>query len=384
MHHSTVEPAMARPLAAGTWLALSLHARDALAFVTATTTEYVVDAGTSRSVYSWDYTDIITPTRTVKPYVTPTAAPIATTTYTRYYDDVKVVELRLPEGSVDEADFIPAHDDDYDYGLPGLGRTTTNTVWIAPVTLSAPASCPTPFTVHTTATVRVDAAETATLRPTATKTYTGLWGPAVTMFLSAAPPGPPVTYGWDYEQYVAECERPPSYSSSSGGGLKYDDEICVRRSLCLTWGQWIIVLATVPPGLFVLGFAESFFWFRRLMRGRRALRLGTTCWVLISAWMLCATRQSPPRAEADWPALEAQWAAMPAAEKWRLWWKWGFRHKYPIDLLGPEPGSTAAGALEAKVEEGAGVVPQENGPAAPQQPQQQQLGQGHSLERQQG
>lgn len=28
---------------------------------------------------------------------------------------------------------------------------------------------------------------------------------------------------------------------------------------------------------------------------------------------------------------------MSAGTKWKLWWRWGFRHAYPVDLLGPDP-----------------------------------------------
>lgn len=328
------------------WLPLALHAHNALASVTSTSTEYVVVTTTTSVDYSWDQTNTITTTRTVKSYVTPTADPVATSTYTNVFYEVEVVALYVPPGSVDESDLSLG------YGVPPPGGNgVTSTVYVAPVTLTAPASCPTPFTVHTTATVSVADAQTADLRPTSTRSYTGLWGPAVTLYLSAAPPGPAPTDGYVYEMYVAECERPPSYASSPG--LAYDDEVCLRHSVCLTWGQWIIVLATVPPGLFALGFAESFLWFRALMRGRAALRFGTVCWILLSGWVLCATRTTPERPAADRPALEAQWAALSPGQKWRLWWRWGFRHKYPVDLLGPDPRqAVAAAAAEAKVEEG--------------------------------
>lgn len=342
---------MARQLtAAALWLPLVLHAGNALASATRTTTEYVVVSTTATFDSVWDQTETITTTRTLKPYVTPTADPVATSTYTKAFLDVEVVELYVPAEAVDEADL------GLDLGLPPPGGNgVTSTVWVAPVTWTAPASCPTPFTVRTTAEIAVADAQTAALRPTSSHTYTGIWGPAVTLYLATAPPGPAPTDSYVYGLYLAECEKPPSASAS--GGLADDDEVCVRRSLCMTWGQWVIVLATVPPVLFVLGFAESFFWFRRLMRGRAALRLGTLCWILISGWVTCITRSAPKRAAADRPALEAQWAALSPGQKWRLWWRWGFRHKYPVDLLGPDPRHAAAAAAEAKVEEGSVPTP---------------------------
>ena len=331
-------------------LLLLLNVHKALAYATSTTTAYVVvTTTTSRDSYA-DATSTITTTRTVKSYYTPTSQhPIATSTYTNSLLDLEVVQLYLAPGSIEAYKLV----DDMGFGLHPGGDGGTSTYWIAPVTYTAPTSCPTPFTVKTTATVSVAASQTADLHPTSTNTYSGVWGPAVTFYLSAAPPGPAPTSTWDYEHYIAKCREPPSSSSSgSGSGLDPDTEICVRRSLCMTWNNWIIVLATVLPGLFVLGFVESFFWFRQLMRGRRAMRLGTLCWTLCSGWVLCFTRVTPARDLADQPALCAQWKAMSVGEKWRLWWKWGFRHRYPVDLLGPDPRKQIAGAVPAaKVED---------------------------------
>lgn len=120
-----------------------------------------------------------------------------------------------------------------------------------------------------------------------------------------------------------------------------DEEICRRRSVygCITLKNLIIILATVIPSLFLLGFVESYFWFRRLMHGQRALRVGTVCWVCISVWVLCFTRVSPSRGcgpeETD--VLKMQWAVLSGGQRLKLWLKWGFRHKYPVELLGESP-----------------------------------------------
>ncbi len=45
--------------------------------------------------------------------------------------------------------------------------------------------------------------------------------------------------------------------------------------------MWVIVVASVLPSLFLLGWVESFLWFRQLMPGRKALRFGTVCWILM-------------------------------------------------------------------------------------------------------
>ncbi|KAK6844668.1 hypothetical protein PG995_014778 [Apiospora arundinis] len=333
-------------------LLLAFHAHEALASAMSTTTAYVVVTKTTSRDYYAGATSTITTTRTVKSYYSPTAQhPIATSTYTNTFQDLEVVQLYLAPGSIVEYKLV--NDGGVGSGLNLGGDGGTSTYWVAPVTYTAPASCPTPFTVKTTATISLSASQTADVHPTSSATHTGILGPAVTLYLSAAPPGPAPTTGFDYSYYISECRQPPS-SSGSDSGLDPDTEICLRRSICMTWRHWIIVLATVLPGLFVLGFIESFFWFRQLMRGRRAMRLGTLCWTLCSGWVLCFTRVTPARDVADQPALEEQWKAMSAGQKWRLWWKWGFRHRYPVDLLGPDPRKQMAGAgavPAAKVED---------------------------------
>ncbi|KAK8038479.1 hypothetical protein PG993_006890 [Apiospora rasikravindrae] len=344
---------------AALWLPLlALQAQHALAHAASTTTAYVVVTTTT----TWDYaaasTELVTTTRTVHSYYTPTAHVTATSTYTNAMLDLEVVQLYVPAGSVDNHDLV------YDIGL-GMpkygGDGGTRTYWVAPITYTAPASCPTPFTVKTTDTVSLAASRTADLHPTSTKASTGIWGPEETLYLSELPSGVSPAYGHSYREYIANCETPPSGPRPSSYG---DHEVCLRLRghLCMKWRYWIIVLSTVLPGLFVLGFLESFFWFRQLMRGRRALRLGTLCWTFCSGWVACFTRVSPARDVADQPALVEQWKAMSAREKWLLWLKWGFRYKYPVELLGPDPRKIQLG----------GAVPATKGEEGVQQVQQTQ------------
>ncbi|KAK8095068.1 hypothetical protein PG997_001753 [Apiospora hydei] len=340
------------------WLPLlAFQAHRVLAHAASTTTAYVVVTTTT----TWDYyaatTELVTTTRTAKSYYTPSAARVtATSTYTNAMLDLEVVQLYVPAGSVDNYDLV------YDIGL-GMpkygGDGGTRTYWVSPITYTAPASCPTPFTVETTETISLAASQTAELHPTSTETSTGVWGPEETLFLSALPSGASPAYGAHYREYIAKCEKPPSGSrpSSSHG----DTEVCLRLRghLCMAWRYWVIALATVLPGLFVLGFLESFLWFRQLMRGRRALRLGTLCWTFCLGWVACFTRVSPARGVVDQPALVEQWKAMSAGQKWRLWWKWGFRHKYPVGLLGPDPRKMQFGGAVpvTKAEEEEGIQP---------------------------
>jgi hypothetical protein len=90
----------------------------------------------------------------------------------------------------------------------------------------------------------------------------------------------------------------------------------------------------VIPALFLLGFLESWFWFRRLMMGKSAMRFGTVSWVLISLWVLCFTRMQDARSTEDQKLLHEKWKNMKSGAAFKAWWKWGFRHAYPVEHLG--------------------------------------------------
>lgn len=369
-------------------LLLALQARPAPALAASTTSEYVV---VTTAPASYAKADTIATTRTVKAWLTPTARPTATSTstHTDESSDLEVIQLYLPAGSVGEWQLRPdpplgrePGGDDDDDGEGG----TTRTYWVAPVTYTAPRSCPTPFTVRTTETVSVPASRTAALHPTSAATYAGPGGAEAVWYLSALPPGVTPAYGYDYQHHIRACETPSSSSlSSSDGGDDPswdanrgadDAEVCLRRlsRLCLSWRDWVVVLAAALPGLFVLGFVESFLWFRQMMRGRRALRLGTLSWTLLSGWVACCIRVSPARDAAEQAALAAQWEALSAGARWRLWWRWGFRHRYPVELLGPDPRkrqvAAAAAGEEAGVAAGEEGGAQEGGAQKPEAAQQ--------------
>ncbi|KAK8077036.1 hypothetical protein PG996_003206 [Apiospora saccharicola] len=172
-------------VASGLLLRLALQAHPGLASNAASTaTEYVV-VTTAHANYA--KTDIITTTRTVRSWMTPTARPTATSSSTNEYLDLEVVQLYLPAGSVGEWQLDDSDNADL-HGGSGDGDGETSTYWVAPVTYTAPRSCPTPFTVQTTETLELAASETANLHPTSTHTYSGLWGAAETLYLSALPP----------------------------------------------------------------------------------------------------------------------------------------------------------------------------------------------------
>lgn len=100
------------------------------------------------------------------------------------------------------------------------------------------------------------------------------------------------------------------------------------------WLIAVIVIVSIVGFFFIVGFIENYYWFRRLMIGKNTLRLGTVSWILISLFMLFCTRKQPERELWDQGRLRREWDAMSAGTKFKLWLKWGFRLKYPVDLLG--------------------------------------------------
>lgn len=91
-------------------------------------------------------TETYTEYRTIKDGVTPTIAPYSTSTALGYYDDLEVVYAYYTTSAVAESDLVPEYD--YYATSPSATATTTETVrdieFSMPVTMTAPASCPTP------------------------------------------------------------------------------------------------------------------------------------------------------------------------------------------------------------------------------------------------
>jgi hypothetical protein len=188
-----------------------------------------------------------------------------------------------------------------------------------------------------------------------TSTATGYYRSGIvyefaTWYLSANAAPFTSTDNYYYEYYIASCSTPPAAfrtGSTSGGdsgsGSRDDDSssssdssrYCYYRYYCGTpLLTWVIIVATIIPGLFLLGFLESWFWFRRLMLGKSAMRFGTVCWVCLSLWVMCFTRMQDGRSKEDQKLLAEKWKNMGSGAAFKAWWKWGFRHRYPEELLG--------------------------------------------------
>lgn len=301
-------------------------------------------------------TDTWTTTAVIKDGVTPTQTPYSlyTSSHDYYYSDLQIVEAYYATGAVAASDIVP--EKTYDYYSTATtsapAKTVTSIEFSMPVTMTAPASCPTPFTVTTSASVDIPSQVTAQVSPTSVETsssgisYSDVVYMYETWYLSANAAPFTSTSDYYYSRYIADCSTPPAPlrtgsthsnggSSSNNGDSSSDYDGCYSYYYCHTsiW-TWVIIIATVIPGLFLLGFLESFFWFRRLMRGKSAMRCGTICWVLISLWILCFTRMQDRRSAEDQKLLAEKWKGMGGGAKFKAWLKWGFRHRYPEVLLG--------------------------------------------------
>jgi len=292
-----------------------------------------------------------TSTRDIKTGASPTVSPYSTSTrYSYYYDDdLEVVYAFYSEGSVPEADLEPTYDPSAD--LTSTSTDTVYTVFRMPVTYTAPASCPTPFTVSVDETVSVPTVVRDQVTPTSKATGSVetflTYGPTQTETWYLTAGGAPLvtSTAYNYKYYVADCSTPYSYSSysypTSGSGGNYrsgggDDDltVCSWYSGCTNLRTWVIIIASIIPGLFLLGFLESWIWFRRLMLGKSALRFGTIAWICISLWVACFTRTQSKRSPEDQKLLREKWNQTGSFQAFKLWWKWGFRHSYPVPLLG--------------------------------------------------
>ncbi|KAK3897683.1 hypothetical protein C8A05DRAFT_47778 [Staphylotrichum tortipilum] len=358
---TTIRPRAARLAIASALLA---HLQPALASFYTVTSYYVLTL-TTTPLYSTCttntcrmYTD--TETLTVKPTVTPTATPLSSTTYTYSYDDLEVVRLYLAANAVASSDLIPTSTSRRQSGV--------YTEFAVPVTWTAPSSCPTPFTVATVSDVYLPYQVTAYMsaQSTATSIYTYANRDSTVTYITYIIPQSAVpasvlnpTSNYYYSYFVKSCRNPtatggaeyygPTYtarggsggSSSGGSGSSgWDDwTVCSALTGCVALATWIIVVATILPALFVFGFIESYFWFRRMMLGKSALRLGTVCWCCLSLWFILLTRRSARRTVADQALLKQYWATLGAGQRIKLWFKWGFRWKYPVELLGNPDGN---------------------------------------------
>ncbi|KAF2475580.1 uncharacterized protein BDR25DRAFT_331930 [Lindgomyces ingoldianus] len=312
---------------------------------------------------AYKFAQTIVWTRTIKSGVTPTVTAISTTTYARTYYDLQVVSVFYPPNAVGDSDLQPT---------TTTGQTT-DVFFYMPVVYTAPTTCSSSFEFTTTELVfipsEVTDQVTATSKKTATTTGYG-GGVTETWYLSQSAVPFTTSTEYYYTAYVSRCSKPyqytynsyyPSSTARSGGGNGgYSYTYCYGYGGCTSLKVWVIIIATLLPSLFVLGFIESYFWFRRLMTGQGCLRFGTISWICISLWVACFTRSQSARSKEDQKMLREQWKNMGGWTRFKLWWKWGFRHSYPVSLLGQYSRNTV-GYLPAQTGQNGGIPPPNGG-----------------------
>ena len=319
------------------------------------TSYFVVDITTSTFTGSFTTeTDTITNTWPVKDNFTPTASAAlsVSTSYQSYAwsgaDDTSFVVIWLPASDVPASELVTTSDHSYGY-----------TSYVQPIVYTPPASCSSRFKVTAWENVDIPTANVhlypirtinttysvETISPYYTQT-------SITAFFASQI----ISHDWaddyTYNNYVKHCANPFNTTSvaytgdggydggdgSSGGDHSGSQWLCSDSGDYRCWiAGWVIALAIIFPVLFVLGFIENYIWFRRLMLGKRTLRFGTVFWICITLLVLFLTRRCPARSPEDQKELRAQWDKTSAGRRISLWFKYGFRHRYPIELLGEHP-----------------------------------------------
>lgn len=276
---------------------------------------------------------------TLKPVVTPTGEAISETTSTRNYNGLEIVMRYFEPGEFASTDIQTT--------ASRINLDGPFTYFFQGVVYTAPASCPTPFTVSTKTRVTIPFEVRSQFHATSLASTTGTYNNGavytqVTAYLSDGAVrmnGAETSSDWLATHYLADCRNPTATDDSYWGNLEpgtsRDDPVNDWLRKKPGPKPWVIALAVVFPSLFLLGFVESFFWFRRMMVGRAALRVGTICWILILPLLVFFVRYTAARGEdSDQSELRNRWSRLRLGIRVKLWLRWGFRGSYPTELLG--------------------------------------------------
>ncbi|KAK4194622.1 hypothetical protein QBC40DRAFT_290410 [Triangularia verruculosa] len=285
-------------------------------------------------------------------------SPLSTKTATNRDWDIAMVTIILPADSIPRSELESWS---RFHIRPALTEPTTDDRWMIDHILTAPASCPTPFETTTSTPlhswgdnlpsefITEYLLPKATVVSAETYTRTNLYSPPITEVVrkihvksTDLPPtrhgGRPMygnqLYNLDLDKlnqsYVQNCylpdqPRPPTQA-----------ELCpyTYAGKCSKLESWMVIVAAIIPSIFVLGFVENFFWFRRLMLGKTCLRMGTVCWALILIFVVGFTIIEKRRSPEDRADFRQQWKTMQLKTKIKLWFQFGFSHRYPVTWLG--------------------------------------------------
>ncbi|CAG8978762.1 hypothetical protein HYALB_00012747 [Hymenoscyphus albidus] len=337
-------------------ISVLLHAIDVLA------APYIVTSYVELSVYT-QYNGVKTYTKPVVLPSTITAPPTAIATSTRadtYYTHVSIVDIVLSPG------VRKSHSYDYEDSEDALYRT-----YMVPLTFNAPTSCsstswaftttveiyiPPPVRGKISAATLSTSASTYTYEhcnPVPTTDVIAILNPTdvepsdLASLNALATPTGSDDIGTEDIYTSRHPSRPTSTSTSSSdtsrSGSRY--EYCGGSySACYdsNYRALLTFILLVIFGWFLLwfliGLLESWYSFKGLMQGEKRKRGMPYSWCCISWPCLCFTGPVyKARTPEEQVVLKQKWAEMKMGGKMKLWVRWGFRFKYPVELLGAEP-----------------------------------------------
>ncbi|KAJ4316156.1 hypothetical protein N0V84_008012 [Fusarium piperis] len=192
-----------------------------------------------------------TSTLTLKPVVAPAGEVISETTSTRSYNGLEIVMRYFEPGEFASTDI----------------QTTTSrinldgpfTYYFQGIVYTAPASCPTPFTVSTKTRVTIPSEVRSQFHPTSLASTTGTHGNGavytqVTAYLSDGAVrinGAEASSDWLATYYLADCRNPTATDDSYWGNLEpgtsRDDPVNDWLRKKSGTKPWVIALAVVFP-----------------------------------------------------------------------------------------------------------------------------------------
>jgi len=333
---------------------------------------YIITSYVEVSVYTYEpaetlrsttySADIETYTEAVVPKITPVTNAISTSTDTTAYAHVTLIDIVLPPGSGAQSTVS----DDYYTTNTGL-----ETNYVVPITYTPYATCTgsaqnwtyvtnvpvdlpsiiatliTPATVTTSASSYTDYND----RITAETTVEAILNPtdvASDTLASASSLNEPYQLSYCYTPTTscttvvssASCTPTWVYPSYSYSDPSLDDDgycddyWCGDRAL-------LLIAICVPVGWVVLwlllGLLESWLSFKGIMLGKNRKRGVPYAWCCIIFLFLCCTGPTyKAKSPEEQVRLAEQWKEMKFGKKLGLWFKWGFRWKYP-DMLGDAP-----------------------------------------------
>lgn len=324
---------------------------------------YIYPAETYRSTTYSAETE--TYTIAVVPNATPATNAIKTITDTSAYAHVTIIEVVLPSG----AGHRPTTSYNYD-----ATTTALYTNYVVPVTYTPHASCTGTaqnWTYVTNVPIVVPSIAASQVAPatvtTSASTYTyaddrisaetevyAILNPTdvpADMLSSASKSYEPYSMSYCYTPTTtcstvletATCTptwQYPSTRYTSSSSSYYDYYCDGLDSSC--GDRTILLIVILVPVLWVvlwlfLGFLESWLSFKGLMLGKQRKRGVPYSWCCISFLFLCCTGPTyKAKSAEEQERLKAVWAEMGMGKKLGLWFKWGFRWKYP-DVLGEAP-----------------------------------------------